>query len=146
PPSPTPAKASRAWPLAAGALALLAAGAGFAGGRAAQPPPTSPIHLRVDMDQDVYVRAQKPVKISPHGARLLFTVMPKPGQYVLATRLLSENKVTILPGTENAAQYFFLPDSQTVGFVRSRQLHLIAIAGGAISQMLPNAPSLWCDF
>jgi predicted Ser/Thr protein kinase len=144
--APAASAPSRTWPVAAAVLALAAGVAGFGWWRAAQPiPAAAPIHLRADIGQDIYVGAQNPVLISPDGSRLLFTVMPKPDQYVLATRLLSETKVTLLPGTEDAAQYFFMSDGQSVGFFRDRDLKVVEISSGAMSQAGSNVLPLWCD-
>ena len=52
------------------------------------------------------------------------------GKQQLATRLLDQAKATLLPGTENAADPFFSPDGQWIGFFADGKMKKISVQGG----------------
>jgi len=60
---------------------------------------------------------------------------------MLATRLLSENKPTLLSGTENGRDPFFSPDGQWIGFFADGKMKKISVQGGA-AVTLCDAPGL----
>jgi serine/threonine-protein kinase len=68
--------------------------------------------------------------ISPDGRRLVYFAHSAGGSPVLATRLLDQSEGTVLPGTENAQQPFFRPDSQWIGFFSDGKLKKISVHGG----------------
>jgi len=87
--------------------------------------------LSVDLGPDAVEGSPASVVISPDGNRIVFPVRSTDGPTGLATRLLSESKTAILPGTDNAAQPFFSPDGQWIGFTADQKLKKMSIQGGA---------------
>ena len=79
--------------------------------------------------------------ISPNGARLAFVARGPGGRQQLATRLLDEATATRLAGTENAADPFFSPDGQWIGFFADGKMKKISVQGGAAVTLCdaPNA-------
>jgi serine/threonine-protein kinase len=69
--------------------------------------------------------------ISPDGVRLAFVARGPAGKQQLATRLLDQPKATLLSGTENAADPFFSPDGQWIGFFADGKMKKISVQGGA---------------
>ncbi len=53
------------------------------------------------------------------------------GKQQLATRLLDQAQATLLPGTENAADPFFSPDGQWIGFFADGKMKKISVQRGA---------------
>jgi serine/threonine-protein kinase len=68
--------------------------------------------------------------ISPDASRLAFIVRSG-GKQVLATRRLDQQNATVFPGTENALDPFFSPDSQWIGFIADGKMKKINVQGGA---------------
>jgi len=62
------------------------------------------------------------------------------GKQQLATRLLDQANLTLLPGTENAADPFFSPDGQWIGFFADEKMRKISVQGGA-AVTLSDAPN-----
>jgi serine/threonine-protein kinase len=131
PPAAPPSRAAALPWLAAGALAvaLVIAGAGW--WRAARPPDRPLMRLSVDLGPDALVGFNTTIAISPDGTRLVYPARGRDGRQQLATRLLSDSKVTLLPGTESAADPFFSPDGQWTGFFADGKLKKISVQGGA---------------
>ena len=69
--------------------------------------------------------------ISPDGTRLVFPAKAANGREQLAVRRLDQSTVTFLAGTEGAADPFFSPDSQWVGFFAGKKLKKVPLQGGA---------------
>jgi len=69
--------------------------------------------------------------ISPDGTLLVFPARPADGGEQLATRRLEQSRVTMLAGTEGAADPFFSPDGQWIGFSAGQKLKKIPLQGGA---------------
>jgi len=69
--------------------------------------------------------------LSPDGARLALTLRGADGENRLYTRLLHQNQVTPLAGTENAFSPFFSPDGEWIGFFADGKLKKISVEGGA---------------
>ena len=60
--------------------------------------------------------------LSPDGARLALILRGADGKVRLHTRLLQQNQVTPLAGTENAFSPFFSPDGEWIGFFADGKL------------------------
>ena len=129
PPAPAPRRSVLLWALA-GAVAILAVAA-WALWRLGQPVDLPLIRLSVDLGPDAVKGSNLTAIISPDGRRLVFTTHSGNGKQQLATRLLEQAQVTVLPGTENGRDPFFSPDSQWVGFFADGKLKKISVQGGA---------------
>jgi serine/threonine-protein kinase len=70
--------------------------------------------------------------ISPDGTRLVFPAKAADGSEQLAIRRLDQSRVTILAGTEGAADPFFSPDGQWIGFFAGQKLKKIPLLGGGV--------------
>jgi DNA-binding winged helix-turn-helix (wHTH) protein/Tol biopolymer transport system component len=68
--------------------------------------------------------------VSPDGTRLVFPAKGADGREQLATRRLDQSIVTVLASTEGAADPFFSPDGQWIGFFAGRKLKKIPLQGG----------------
>jgi len=119
-----------AWSVAA-AMALIAAVALFGWWRAARPVDHSLIRLSVDLGPDAVAGLHITAAISPDGTRIVFPVRGPNGQQVLATRVLDQDKATLLAGTEEAIDPFFSPDGQWIGFFSGSKMQKISVQGGA---------------
>ena len=76
--------------------------------------------------------------ISPDGRRLLFTATGADGKRVLWIRTIDSLSAQALPGTEDAAQPFWSPDSRFIGFFAAGKLKKIETSGGSL-QVLADA-------
>jgi serine/threonine-protein kinase len=136
----------RRWPWIAGiataALLGLAAGEGWYAARRAPLHPL--IRLNVDLGDDstlYYGRGYSSFDISPDGTRLALVlergklrssstaVGDSPS--MLGIRLLHEEQVSLLNGTEGARSPFFSPDGDWIGFIADGKLKKVAVTGGA---------------
>jgi serine/threonine-protein kinase len=133
PPSAAPAGPRRSLPWAvAAACALLAATAVWAPWRAVRPAPgVPPMRLSVDLGPGAIAGTMTTAAISPDGTRLVFPWREPDGRQLLATRLLDQPRITVLPGTEEGADPFFSPDGRWIGFYTSSRLKKISVQGGA---------------
>ena len=77
--------------------------------------------------------------ISPDGRTLVFSAISE-GTSQLWLRPLEAVAAQRLPGTEDAAQPFWSPDSQTVGFFANGQLKRIHVDGTSLQALGPAAP------
>jgi Tol biopolymer transport system component len=68
--------------------------------------------------------------VSPDGRSIAFVAQPREGEPSLWIRPLSELSARRLPGTEDARQPFWSPDSRYLGFFARDQLKTVAVAGG----------------
>jgi serine/threonine-protein kinase len=116
----------------AGVMAAVAAGAVW---QLTRPAPLEPLmRLEVDLGKDApmaFSRGSTVFDISPDGRRLAVVVQQGAGRRVLGTRLLSQESVTLLSGTDGAASPFFSPDGEWIGFHADGKLKKVAITGGA---------------
>ncbi len=78
------------------------------------------------------------VSVSPDGTKLAFVATAGTGGPQLWIRALDSPTAQALPGTENAIEPFWSPDSQYVGFIASAKLKKIAVSGGP-AQTLTDA-------
>jgi serine/threonine protein kinase/WD40 repeat protein len=138
--APVPAKSNR-WPWAvAGALAIALLAAGIGWYSSTRPAPPRPLlHLNVDLPPATpLARVNSPAgiggnmfAISPDGTRLVLSLRGADGKNLLYTRLLQQNQLTPLAGTENAQSPFFSPRGDWIGFFADQQIKKIAVEGGA---------------
>jgi hypothetical protein len=78
-------------------LGLIAGIAFWAPWRAGRPLAGLPMRLNVDLGPDAMVGANVTTAISPDGTRLVFPVRGANGKPMLATRLLDQTQITVLP-------------------------------------------------
>jgi hypothetical protein len=81
------------------------------------------------------------VATSQDGRRIVFPIRGADGTVQLATRLLDEDAVTPLAGTENAADPSFSPDGQWIAFAADNKLKKISVLGGSAVELC-DAPNL----
>jgi serine/threonine protein kinase len=137
--SPTSRATGRWWAIAA-AVGIAAARAFWAGWRAAYPAPAPLVRITMDLGPDSVAGPNNSLLFSPDGHRIASYVHQPDGTILLATRLLSDAKVTPLVGTENVTDAFFSPDGEWVGFFASGKLMKIPALGGAAT-ILCDAPN-----
>ena len=117
---------------AASALGLVAAAlaVGFIQ-RAPKPEPT--VRLTSDLGADVKLYNDVGISavLSPNGARLAFVGMGPDEKWHIYVRSLDQLQATMLSGTEDAANPFFSPDSEWLGFFANAKLKKIAVQGGS---------------
>jgi len=80
------------------------------------------------------------VAISRDGARLAYIAAQANGVPQLYVRPMDSPEAKPIPGTEGAANPFFSPDSQWVGFFALSKLKRVSVSGGA-AVILADAPS-----
>jgi serine/threonine-protein kinase len=119
-----------AWGLA-GVMAVLTIAALTGWWRASRSWEQPLIRLSLDLAPEAVTGLSLTTAISPDGRRLAFPVRGPDGKQLLASRLLDQEQVTLLPGTENGSYPFFSPDSQWIGFFADDQLKKISVQGGA---------------
>jgi serine/threonine-protein kinase len=99
---------------------------------------------RIDLDlgSDVWLAgdAGPAVALSPDGTRIVFVAQDQAGVSRLFHRRLDQPRAALLSGTEEAAQPFFSPDGQWVGFFAQGKLKKTRIDGGQ-PVSLCDAPS-----
>jgi eukaryotic-like serine/threonine-protein kinase len=76
--------------------------------------------------------------VSPDGHRLLFTAIGVDGKRALWVRTIDSLTAQLLPGTEDASQPFWSPDSRFIGFFAGGKLKKIEASGGSV-QVLADA-------
>jgi Tol biopolymer transport system component len=103
------------------------------------PAPQPLMRFSADLGPEAVEGVNMTAAISPDGGRLAFVARGPGGKQQLATRLLNQAKATLLPGTENAADPFFSPDAQWIGFFADGKMKKISVQGGA-ALTLCNAP------
>jgi Tol biopolymer transport system component/predicted Ser/Thr protein kinase len=95
--------------------------------------PHAAMRLSVELDPDVPLAKdglQNVLAIAPDDRRLVFTTRGADGVTKLATRILDEDRSTILSGTEQAEGPFFSPDGEWIGFFADGKLKKISVRGG----------------
>jgi serine/threonine-protein kinase len=89
------------------------------------------IRLSVDLGPDAVAGGSTTVAISPDGTRIVFPVRGQDGVQRLATRLLDQQKESVLAGTENGRDAFFSPDGKWVGLFADGKMKKMSVLGGA---------------
>ena len=129
--SPSAVPARRAlvpWTIAAVLTLALAATLWYA----LRPAPTMPLlRLNVDLGPESVVGGRTTAALAPDGSRIVFPLQHEGGVPQLATRLLADDKVIPLAGTEGGGDPFFSPDGRWIGFFAGSQLKKVSVQGGA---------------
>ncbi len=83
--------------------------------------------------------------LSPEGTALVFAASQFTSGALqesnLYLRKMSDERVEVLPGTENASAPFFSPDGAWIGFFAGSSLRRAPIAGGPVQTIVPNIGS-----
>ncbi|PWT89248.1 MAG: hypothetical protein C5B55_11695 [Blastocatellia bacterium] len=79
--------------------------------------------------------------ISPDGQKIAFTAISADGKHMLYVRNLDSSEVKLLPGSENALEPFWSPDSRSVGYGSNGKLKRSDLTG-ANAQVLCDSPRL----
>jgi Tol biopolymer transport system component len=141
--TPIPSRSRSAavpWVIAA-ALAIILVGVSWIAWRATRPAASKPLmRFSVDLGPEAVEAPRITAAISPDGSRLAFAARGPSGKEQLATRLLDQATATLLPGTENASDPFFSPDSRWIGFFADGKMKKISVQGGA-AVTLCDAPT-----
>ena len=127
------------WIAAAAVFAITTAALAFIHFRET-PEPHPLTRFSVDLGPDAAHAPRITAAISPNGRRLAFIARAADGNEQLATRLLDQANATVLAGTEGAADPFFSPDSQWIGFFADGKMKKISVQGGA-AVTLCDAPN-----
>jgi hypothetical protein len=76
-------------------------------------------------------------QISPDGRELAFVATDRAGKTWLYVRSLDSETARALPETDDAAQPFWAPDSQRLGFFAQGQLKIVSLTGGGPRVLAP---------
>ena len=125
---------------AVGALAIVAAAGWWTAWRSTQPVERPMLRLSVDLGPDALGGGNITAAISPDGTRLAFPARGPDGKRQLATRLLDQAQATLLAGSGDAADPFFWPDGQWIGFFAGGKMKKVSVRGGAVIPLC-DAPS-----
>src|SRR5207244_9126916 len=123
------------WAAAAGLLAIVAAIGWWTAWRATRPADHPLLRLSVDLGPDAMTGNNLTAAISPDGTRLAFPARGPDGKTQLVTRLLDQPQATLLSGTEGAADPFFNPDGQWIGFFAGGKMTKVSVRGSAVSTL-----------
>jgi Tol biopolymer transport system component/predicted Ser/Thr protein kinase len=128
-------------PWAVAALAVIVAMAlGWIAWRATRPVDRPLMRFSADLGPGAVEGVHITAAISPDGTRLAFVARSPGGKEQLATRPLDQPDATLLSGTENAADPFFSPNGQWIGFFADGKMKKISVQGGP-AVTLCDAPS-----
>ena len=84
--------------------------------------------------------------ISPDGRRIVFSTLSKEGKRQLWIRSFDSTDAQLLPGTEDAFNAFWSPDSHFIGFFAEGKLKKIAVSGGpaiTLADAVTNHGGAW---
>jgi serine/threonine-protein kinase len=125
-----------AWTIA-GLSAFAAIAAGLLLWRASRPPDRPMMRFTDDLGPEA-ITGRAPITgaifspvISPDGRRLVFSVKGDAGGHRLATRMLDQSAIYVLPGTEGGEDPFFSPNGQWIGFFADQRMKKVWVQGGA---------------
>jgi serine/threonine protein kinase len=79
--------------------------------------------------------------ISPDGQKIAFTATSADGKSMLYVRNLDSSEIKLLPGSENALEPFWSPDSRSIAYASNGKLKRSDLAGGN-AQVLCDATRL----
>jgi len=79
--------------------------------------------------------------ISPDGQKIAFTATSADGKRMLYVRNVDATEATLLPGSDNAIEPFWSPDSRAIAYGSNSKLKRSDLTGGA-AQVLCDAPRL----
>jgi eukaryotic-like serine/threonine-protein kinase len=127
-----------AWFLAAAFLLLAIATLGVFWRRPA--PDTRVVRLSLEMPARAPFESFDHATLSPDGRRIAFVAHAANGKRSLWIRSLGSLQATPLPGTDDAVQLFWSPDSASIGFFAEGKLKRIEASGGP-PQVLADAPA-----
>ena len=125
------------WAIVAASIALVLLAVLYVKTRAREIPENALLQFSESPSPEVTVSGGRGVALSPDGKRLVYVALNPGGVRLLYTRWLEELRTAALGGTEGAANPFFSPDSQSVGFFASGKLKSIPAGGGPVVT--------WCD-
>ena len=128
PPAATTKLNRRPWAIAAACAALAIAVAIFPIRKTSEPP----AQFRFDINPPPggsFTNGGS--AISPDGKTLAFVARNAKGESLLHLRLMDSLEARVLPGSEDAGQPFWSPDSKSLGFAAGGKLKRIDVAGGA---------------
>jgi serine/threonine-protein kinase len=122
------------WPWSAALVASALGLVGLSWWQLKRPAPLRPlIRLTAQLAPGVALDSQSLLALSPDGTRLAFSMRSDDGKKRLAIRILGDNQITALAGTENGDSPFFSPDGQWLGFFAAGELRKISLSGGAVA-------------
>ena len=143
--SPPPRRTGWGWPVATAVLLLATMGLGWTAWQVSKGSQRPLIRVDVDLGPDLVGRtASSPdfgdlalATVSPDGTRFVFSVRTRDGGRQLATRLLEQDGVSLIAGTEGGSNPFFSPDGQFVAFVADNRLKRVPVQGGVVVTVCP---------
>jgi serine/threonine protein kinase/Tol biopolymer transport system component len=121
-----------AWALLGSALAAVVGGAALVVSGVlprSRPPDTRPLRVSIVHPE---VRDVSAPAISPDGRRVAYAARRIDGMPMLWVRDLATGEARALPGTEDASQPFWSPDSRDLGFLSGPFLKRVPADGGPI--------------
>ena len=125
--SVSPRQSYVAWVVAAALAVVAAVALGVLLWRATLPMARPLMRFSADLGPEAVEGVNITAAISPDGARLAFVARGPAGKQQLATRLLDQAQATLLAGTENAADPFFSPDGQWIGFFADGKMKKVSV-------------------
>jgi eukaryotic-like serine/threonine-protein kinase len=126
--------------LAAAGILLIAAAIGLAGWlRPVADPPRLVVRVSLALPDEARLedREGSPVALSPDGTVLVYS-----GSHQLFMRRFDQLDPVPLPNTQGAAQPFFSPDGQHIGFLADGSVKRMPLAGGPVAT-LARVQQLW---
>ncbi len=109
--------------------------------RARRPRSIARVSLPLPPGATMFLGRGSSVAISPDGTRVVFTATDKARTQLYVARARSDRTASPLPGTDGAANPFFSPDGQWVGFTADGKLKKINLQGRTVVT-ITDAPNL----
>jgi Tol biopolymer transport system component/predicted Ser/Thr protein kinase len=134
-PAKTASSRSRLGMITSAVVAVAVLAAAFGWWYATRPAPLHRlVHLAAEIPAGTPLAriAGNVLALSPDGTRLALILRSADGKVRLYARMLDQNQVTPLTGTENASSPFFSPDGEWIGFFADDKLKKISVEGGAV--------------
>src|SRR5467141_2105853 len=108
--------------------------------RAPKSPQSMRLSAEIGVDASLDTSLGSSAILSPDGTRLALIAIGADEKRRIYVRSLDQLQATALPGTENARDPFFSPDSQWIGFFADGNLKKISVQGG-VAVTLCDAPT-----